>query len=181
MDLEARKKQTRENRKNVASRLLECMEMENKKQSEIILSLKNLKHIEITSAHLSMILKGSRTLPNDYAIAISDILKIDSGYLLGADDFKYKNYKAFCGRHKSEQQDEKLLSAFRECSRYVSHCGGKTINVIMNADNSKVEFYTVSFERKNIDIPPEEFEALKKDIDTYARACMKKISLQYQK
>lgn len=81
---ERRKARIESQRATTSERLREAMKSRNVRQAELLRALAE-KEMNMTSAQLSQTVNGKRTLQNDYAKAIAEILGVDPGYLLGID------------------------------------------------------------------------------------------------
>lgn len=78
-----------------SSRLRECMKMREVRAVDVIRWLYIEKDITVSSAQMSQMTSGSRSIPVYLAFFIADYLDVDADYLLGKDSFKTNSYKEF--------------------------------------------------------------------------------------
>lgn len=94
---EKEKPNAMQKRKIAGYRLKEAMKLANKTRNEILIALQRDYGMNVGKAMLSQYINGKKHIPDYIAIYISEILKIDAGYLMGTDNYSaagndYKTY-----------------------------------------------------------------------------------------
>jgi len=162
-----RTEQTDRYRSVIASRLKEMIEYKGITQSDLIRKTRLRFGLAMTSAQISMIMNAKRTLPKDFAVKFSQILDIDPGYLLGADDLSCKSYSDYTKSlgHKAEiSREAKELEKY---SCIIEPLGYKIQAFAMIED----EFwkFDVLYRGKIAVIPAVEMERFYNDVQKYIK------------
>lgn len=131
-------------------RLGDCLELRKKTQAYLIKKYEEEFHVKIPSSHLSMIKKGNRSLPYDYAIAFSKYLDVDSGYLLGSDRFKAESYDEYLEIKEARENISRVEEIRPMLERYLKPNGYSIVGYGPDGDDeSNLEEYSFSIKHGN--------------------------------
>lgn len=162
-----RAKITDHNRSVIAGRLKEVIADKGVSQSDLIRKTKLRYGLAMTSAQMSMIVNGKRSLPNDYAVKFAEILEIDPGYLLGADDLRSNSYSEYL---ESVNRQDLTTKEFKEFWKYfylIEPLGFKIVD--MTIWNDEISDFSISQKGKIATIPADEMKRFLSDVQKYMK------------
>lgn len=171
---------TQEIREKQADRLDECLKMRKMTQADLIREYYEQFHLEIPSSHMSMIKKAKRSLPHDYAIAFSEYLRIDSGYLLGIDNFtaaNYQEYELILDAEKAIPEHRELRNKY---GYYLQPVRAKIVNTITSDEPSEDAYIKLNYKKNNVIVSATEMDAFNKEVEKYIEAALTHLMLKHK-
>lgn len=172
---------TEEKRKVQADRLKECMNLAGKKQTDLIRLTKLRFNIDIKSGHLSMILKGKRSLPDDYAEYFASILEVEYGYLTGSDMFRAESYQQFSDAEESSRQIKEVAKQMSQYDYLIVPCGYYVHSCIADGpEGTNATTYQIHHNGQMAHIPDKEMKKFKKAIDEQIQLRMDALMDKYE-
>ena len=153
------KRTKKEIRELTSERLNEVIELKGIERPELLVKLSHRLGEKVQRQKLFQYLTGYIQTPERIAEMIADILNIDYGYLIGADDFTYKSYAEYEeGLNLHRIANRKAYKFFVESGLF--SVGSNTGNVIFKGKRNKVsvEYYTLNRPDDYKKFTPEELE-----------------------
>ncbi len=170
-------------RKLQGDRLNECLEMRGMKPADLAHNYDGEFGVSIPSSHLTMIRKGDRSLPYDYAVAFSDYLEIDSGYLLGSDNFRFGSYDEYVEGLEDIKNSTAVAKKLPMLERYLRYNGYSITAFAPDGDDEgNIEEYQFSLKHGKtiIHISYQELLQFNLDIDEYITLSAQQLFKRHQ-
>lgn len=154
-------------RKIAGYRLNEAMKLANKSRNEILIALQRDYGMNVDKSMLSQYINGKKHIPDAIAIYISEILKIDPGYLMGTDNYSaagndYKSYISMTSTldtmYKLQDKNKDLKFYFKKTNIKIKGIGLK---------DNKLSYVTLDNGDVVKEIPIKEIDKYTNKIDTY--------------
>lgn len=175
-------------RKVISKRLKELLDRCNCSQARLLRKVERMDGgLKMTSAQLSQIVNGKRTLMPDFAKLFSKALDIEPGYLLGADNYYALNYDDYLERYglaheremqRDSQRFEKYDSVFELIDAALL---GMTSISRPEGDEEIIEYITYEIEYKHriVSVPGEIMDKFFEDAKRYASLLFGPIAKKY--
>lgn len=151
-------------RAKAGCRLKECLDRCGMSQADLLERMEYKNKVTMTSAQLSQTIHGKRTLQPYFARKFAELLYVDAGYLLGADNFRFSCYADY---HESfddlfGKEYHKELDEIHKYDHILSMAGYTVLG--MTVVSNEVTEYTVMSKGKKADIPAERMELFVEDL-----------------
>lgn len=156
-------------------RLEELLKLNNYSQAELIrLTIDKFGDAySISRPHLNDIIKGRRTLSEQFAVKFAYILEADPGYLTGSDEYESKNY--------TEYNERKAANHFAAYGRYDSLLNPVGYKVFSYVSNEATHgCYGIRYKDAISFVPGTEMEQFLEDVYKYIDLRIKPILLTNQ-
>lgn len=161
----------------VGNRLSELLKANSMSQADLRRKAARLSGIEIPSSHVSLIVRGKRSLPHKYAELFSAVLEAPLGYLLGDDSFECETYAEYLAKEKNESTWKQEL---RDMSKYDYLLNPLGYYVVLAGFKDLVPIsYTIRHRRTLANIPAEEMDAFLEDVNEYIEMSIKPLMKKY--
>lgn len=165
-------------------RLTECMKLKKMKIAELSDWISTNKGMDSYSMqYISQMRTGHRAISSQNAFLFAECLGIDSGYLLGKDNFiaqSYEEYLSIIGsKEKWKEQLQSDRAELHKYDGYLHPCGYKVIEATFNPEGKPTE-YRIAHNGNEAMISVSEMQKFKKAIDEQIQLRMKALMDKYK-
>ena len=174
-------KATQRTRENIAKRLNEVMKEKHIKPEY----LRRHSGVYMSRQTLYYIRNAQRPLDPEDAKALSKVLRIDPGYLLGLDDYKANSYDEYLQMMKDEEEYQQDLAGFSKYDYLINLIKGY---LIVGASEIGTEFTDYTYlgnnvydEEKNVTMSGIVATIPAADMETFEREVLKEIKKRFDK
>ena len=163
---EQKKKTTltaKEKNRIAGARLQYILSIRNMKQVDLVNAILDNTDIYVSAEMMSMYLKGTKHIPQHIAVAFSQFLDIDPGYLLGLDGFLQNNndYHVYCSVMEQKDVWMSIKDQADNYDKYLSH-EGYAVQTIYRS-KGKITSMKISDQKQN------EYLLGIKDLNSYVK------------
>ena len=130
---------------------------------------------KMPSSLMTMIIKGRRSLSQDYAFKFADILKIDPGYLTGIDNYRAKNYSEYLELMDDRKVYKEAHSAYTKYDSILDPFGFKVVSLVIDSANSS---YGLSHRGKIAIVSGEKMDRFQEEIKQYIKKKLDMLMLE---
>ena len=163
------------------NRLKECMDLKEKKASELSRWIEG-KGFICSDKYISLIKNGHRPISPSNAYLFAEFLGVDSGYLLGKDFWLAQSYDEYQGivndMEKQLKQQEADLEKLHLYDNYLKPCGYK-VDMTINLDGGPPS-YKIIGKGKTVVFSEDEMKKFKREIDKYIKLKMDALMLEHK-
>lgn len=171
---------TNEKNKLSGNRLKECMDLREKKATELSRWIED-KGFICSDKYISLIKNGKRPISPSNAYLFAECLKIDSGYLLGKDDFRAESYQDYLEKEESNRQVKKVAQQMSKYDYLLEPYGYYVRSCLADGpDGTNTTTYQIQHNDQMAHIPDKEMKKFKKDVDDFIRLKMDALMDKYE-